>query len=176
MTDIVWQRQNISKEATISFAPGQRYAVLASVGTGTTLAAIQSYVENQSFHVTYLCEIAQGSASACGSRDTYDVDAWLAGITAPPRSGERWVYAEGNFNGSAPWSVSKTDEFPKTLVVTYSVADIFEAVPGVATHGGDVLSTTPLTPPGGAASAPYIAAGIGGLVLVGLGFWWVLKG
>jgi len=171
---LVWQRQDISQESTITFDPGQRYAVLASVGTGTSLATIESYVQKQGFQVSYLCEIVNGSAGACTGRSTYDVDAWLAGITAPARSGERWVYAEGDFTGSSPWSVDKTDSFPKTLVVSYSIADVFQAVPGVVTPGGSVLSTTPLTPPA-ASNAPYLAAGVGGLVLVGLGFWWVLK-
>jgi hypothetical protein len=173
-TSVVWQPQSLAS-GSVSFAPGQRYAVLASVESGTSLATIQKYVAGKGFTITYLCEVVAGSPQACANRDQYDIDTWLANITAKPRSGERWVYAEGNFTGSAPWEVTVTDSFPKTLVVTYSIASMFEAVARdvVVAPGGGSLPVAPVTPPGSASSgAGYVVVGAAAMA-AGL-LWWLL--
>jgi len=174
-TTTSWQKQTVG--SSFMFQPGQRYAVLASVGSGTSLATITSYVQGKGFQVTYSCEPPKGC-----TRDTYNVDTWLAGITASARSGERWVYAEGNFTAKSPWTVDVTDSFPKTLVVTYSIADVFLAVttdapdtpaPSIAnpTTFPVAQPTTPTTPPSSA--APIAAAVAGAAITAGVG-WWLL--
>ena len=172
---VIWQPQDISS-GTVTFQPGQRYALLASVGSGTSLPTIQNYVQGKGFQVTYLCEIVAGSAGGCAKRDEYDVDAWLAQITAKPRSGERWVYAEGNFTGSAPWAVPVTDSFPKTLVVTYAISVAFEAVQSNTTSPtGQPIAEEPVTPPSAPASTGWVVAGVAtAAALAGL-FWWTRR-
>lgn len=180
MTDsLVWQPQDISG-GTVTFQPGQRYAVLASVGTGTSLQTITNYVQGKGFQVSYICEIAANSPSACSKRDEFNIDTWLQQITAQPRSGERWVYAEGNFASSEAWSVPVTDSFPKTLIATYYIENLFEAVaapPSVVAPGGKpvVLGGQVVTPPGSSSSGvEYVGIGIA-VVAVGAGLWWWLR-
>ena len=182
MSSAVWQPQDISK-GSFTFEPGQRYAVLASVGQGTSLASIRAYVQKQGFEVTYLCEILVGSANACANRDQFNVDDWLKSITASPRSGERWVYAEGNFTGSSPWQISTTDSFPKTIIVTYSIADVFEAVAapqvpeGTTAPSGGVVAPSPVvTPPAAASSGSAYVVGGAAVVAVGVGLLFLFKG
>lgn len=168
---MVWQAQDISG-GTVTFQPGQRYAVLASVGTSRSLSEIENYLQGKGFLVTYGCEKVDGSQFACSSRDQYNIDAWLAGITAAPRSGERWVYAEGNFQGTSPWSVDVTDGFPKTLIVTYSIANVFLAV---AQAQGEQLPAEPTTPASSSSSAlPWVAGGVLAATGLYLGYrWWI---
>jgi hypothetical protein len=162
-----WSKQSLGSSFT--FQPGQRYAVLASVATGTSLATITNYVAGKGFQVTYSCEPPSGC-----TRNTYNIDAWLTSITAAARSGERWVYAEGNFTGSAPWTVAVTSSFPVTLVVTYSIADVFLAVSSTAPAAPVVA---PVATPAGSTSSPWATvAVVGGIAVVGAGVaWWTLS-
>lgn len=166
---------------SLTFQPNTGYAVLASVGTGTSLATISGYVGKKSFEVSYICE----PGSNC-TRSQYDVDTWLSNLAAKPRSGERWVYAEGLFTGTSPWSVDVTDAFPKTLVATYSISNAF-TVTGTPTTpappSGDPNATTPTadlptvtTPPGTASSSAATGVVVAGSV-VGLAaaIWWLAR-
>ena len=161
-TPMQWSKQALGSSFT--FQPAQRYAVLASVATGTSLQTIENYVAGKGFTVTYACEPPGGC-----TRDTYNVDTWLAGITAKARSGERWVYAEGNFTGSSPWSVSVTSSFPTTLVVTYSIADVFLAVPGPP---APIAAPAVTTPAGTASSGMGVVAAVGAATVVAVGAGW----
>ena len=100
---------------------------------------------------------------------------WLTSITAKARSGERWVYAEGNFAGSAPWTVSVTDGFPQTIVVTYSIADVFLAVPSTAPAAP---IAAPVATPASSTGSPWGAVAVGGAVVLagaGTAWWWLRK-
>lgn len=169
VTPMQWSQQTIGSDVT--FSPGQRYAVLASVATGTSTATIQSYVQKKGFQVTYLCEPPGGC-----TRDTYNIDTWLAGITAKPRSGERWVYAEGNFTGSSAWSVAASSSFPVTIVVTYSIADVFLAVAAPPSAAPAPIVAPVSTPAAQSGSPGLVVAGIATLAVAGgAAAWWYLR-
>lgn len=101
------------------FQPGERYAVLASASLNYTLDQIAAKAEEKGFSVTYKWETGQPS------RATYAIDNWLDSLAPDTTSNHRWVYAEGNFTGSSPWSLSVDPPWPFTM---YHVAHVFEAV------------------------------------------------
>lgn len=118
MTTKVWSEiQPVN--GGFAFEPGQRYAVLADVSLNFTLAQIQSKAESEGFQVTYAWETGQAS------RATYAIDNWLDSLPPDTTSNHRWVYAEGNFNGAAPWTLNEKAPLPLTI---YYVAHVFEAV------------------------------------------------
>lgn len=169
---MAWAAQDISS-GSFTFQPGTRYAILASVDTSKSTADITSYVAGKGFQVSYICEPPGGC-----TRNEYNIDTWLAGITAQARSGERWVYAEGDYTGTDTWNIPITDSFPATLAVTYSIADIFMAVavpPGPDNNPVDPpLPSEPTTPIAGSAAtmSPWVAAGIGAVVGIVGGLSW----
>ena len=169
MATYTWQKQDLSS-GKITFSPGARYAILASVDTSNSLTEIRQYVQKHGFSVTYICELAAGSPDACDKRQQYQVDQWLASISAPPRSGERWVYAEGDYGGAEPWTVSATYSFP--LVTHYSVADEFLAVPAESVPSAPTLPAEPVvTPPAQPSSLGWVAA-LGVVGAAGALLWW----
>jgi len=171
-TTMTWDPQDISS-GSFTFQPGTSYAILASVDNGKSTTDVTSYVQGKGFQVSYICEPPGGC-----TRNEYNIDTWLAGITAPARSGERWVYAEGQYTGTDPWTIPIVDSFPATLAVTYNIANIFMAVAAPAPDPNDnpvnpPLPSEPTTPIAVAATmSPWVAAGIGAAVGVVGGLSW----
>ncbi len=169
---MTWDPQDISS-GSFTFQPGTSYAILASVDNGKSTTDVTSYVQGKGFQVSYICEPPGGC-----TRNEYNIDTWLAGITAPARSGERWVYAEGQYTGTDPWTIPIVDSFPATLAVTYNIANIFMAVAAPAPGPNDnpvnpPLPSEPTTPVAVAATmSPWVAAGIGAAVGVVGGLSW----
>ncbi len=119
-----------------------------------------------------------GSPNACNNRDEYSIDTWLQSITIAPRSGERWVYGEGNFVGSEPWTVDRTDSGLKAAFASYYIEDLFQAVeapPSVVTPGGQVLPVQPVTPPSSSSSVGEYVFGGALAVVAGGALWWWLR-
>jgi hypothetical protein len=114
----VWSEIQPTSGAFV-FEPGERYAVLASASLNYTLDQIAAKAASEGFTVTYKWETGQPS------RATYAIDNWLASLAPDTTSNHRWVYAEGNFTGSSPWSLSQDPPWPFTM---YHVAHVFEAV------------------------------------------------
>lgn len=77
------------------FQPGERFAVLASVSRNYALAQVASTLQGKGFSVTYSWE--QGSPT----RDASPIDTWLSNLPPDPTSNHRWLYAEGDYQGSA---------------------------------------------------------------------------
>ena len=178
-TTMTWDPQDISS-GSFTFQPGTSYAILASVDNGKSTTDVTSYVQGKGFQVSYICEPPGGC-----TRNEYNIDTWLSGITAPARSGERWVYAEGDYTGTSPWAIPITDSFPATLAVTYSIANLFLAVAAPPTPPNNnpnpptpepVLPSEPTTPTvtSSAGVSPWVAVGIGTLVGVAGGLLWFL--
>lgn len=146
-----------------TFQPGERYAVLASVSRDDTLATVQAKAEAKGFTVTYAWE--QGQAS----RNLFAIDAWLAGLSPDPTSNHRWIYAEGNFGGAAPWSLGVDPPWPFTI---YHVQHVFQAVDAPDVAPGTTPTTPALPsgpecpPPSGVSTAAAVGWTLGG-VLVG---------
>ena len=159
---LTWQPVDLSS-GSVTFQPGQRYAVLASVTTGRTLQEVVNYATGKGFSITYSCE------PPC-SRNQYPIDQWLTTLPSA-RSSERWIYAEGTFNGGSPWTVSQTDSFPKTLIASYALSNVFLAAPGSASQ------LAPATTPGSATGFPWgpvLAVGAVAGVL-GASWWWMRR-
>lgn len=160
MTTKVWSPIQPTGDA-YAFEPGERYAVLASVSLNYTLSQIQAKAESEGFQVTYAWETGQAS------RDTYAIDQWLASLPADTTSNHRWVYAEGNFSGSTPWSLSVDPPWPFTI---YHVEYVFQAVEGTPDQ-----PPTPLphvTPPPASSGLGWVvpAVAVVVLALVGIGY------
>lgn len=102
-----------------TFEPGARYAVLASVSLNYSLAQVQNYVAGKGFQVTYAWETGQPS------RATYAIDNWLDNLPPDTSGNHRWVYAEGDYDGTDPWKVGQDPPWPFTM---YHVAHVFQAV------------------------------------------------
>lgn len=132
----------------ITFQPGQRYAVLASVSESYTLDDVMQAAGGKGFEITYAWETGQAPRSG----DTY-----LPGL-APPRSGDRWVYAEGNFKGQAAWSLGVHEPWFVPMHV-YTLDSVFLAE--------DVAGPAPTQE---AAAFPWGWAVVGALALAGLGW------
>jgi len=144
------------------FEPGERYAVLASASLNYTLDQIAAKAESEGFSVTYKWESGQPS------RATYAIDNWLESLPADTTSNHRWVYAEGNFTGSSPWSLGQDPPWPFTM---YHVAHVFEAV-DAPDQLSDATPTTPTLPStttsAPASSGPSALALAFGAMLVGV--------
>lgn len=149
-----------------AFAPGERYAVLASVSRNFTLDQVKSKAESQGFTVTYDWE--QGGAS----RGLYPIDDWLDALPRDTTSNHRWVYAEGNFDGAAPWSLSVDPPWPFTM---YHLEYVFQAVeaadqPGAPAEQPELPPVASTVVP--ASSNAWILPAAAGLllVLIGIGY------
>jgi len=106
-----------------SFAPGARYAVLASASTGFTLEQIVGYAEGHGFAVTYSWETGQGS------RATYQIDNWLDGLPPDTASGQRWIYLEANRTAADGLTVAQDPSWALGIVgVHYHISHVFQAV------------------------------------------------
>lgn len=119
MTSKVWSEIQPNGSGDFVFEPGHRYAVLASVSLDYSLDRITAKAQSEGFQVTYAWQTGQAS------RATYQIDNWLDGLPADTTSNHRWVYAEGNFEGSSAWSLGVDAPWPFSI---YHVAHVFEAV------------------------------------------------
>ena len=162
MASLVWQEIQPTGSA-FAFAQGQRYAILASVSRGQSLAAIESYLTSHGWTVTYAWE--QGTPT----RGQYAIDAWLASLTPDPNTSHRWVYGEADRTG-ATTTIGKNAPWPLTV---YEIAHVFEAVPAPMEPSGPappppaLPSATPPTPAPASSPAAAIALGVG--IVGGLG-------
>ena len=127
MTTKVWSEIQPTSGDFV-FKPGERYAVLASVSLNYSLDEIKTKAEAEGFQVTYAWQSGQAS------RATYAIDNWLAGLAPDTTSNHRWVYAEGDFAGSSPWSLGVDPPWPFSI---YHVAHVFEAVDAPDQPSGD---------------------------------------
>jgi hypothetical protein len=118
VTSKVWSEIQ-PQSGGFTFQPGERYAVLADVSLNFTLEQIKNKAQSEGFDVTYAWETGDPN------RATYQIDNWLASIPADTTSNHRWVYAEGNFSGAAPWVLGAKAPWPLTI---YYVSHVFEAV------------------------------------------------
>lgn len=127
----VWSEVAADSAGDFVFESGERYAVLASVSLDYTLDQVRAYVENHGFAVTYAWEWGQPN------RATYRIDQWIAQLPEDANAHHRWIYAEGNFTGSAPFTVGQHAPWPLTV---YEINNVFEAVDAPA---GDVVELPP---------------------------------
>lgn len=117
---MVWTQVG-SQGQDVTMQPGQRYAVLASVSEDFTLAQIEAKAQAEGFAVSYAWEQGDPKRPA-----DYNVDEWLAALAPDPTSNHRWVYGEGTFNGSSPWTLGGSAPWPLTV---YTLQASFQAVP-----------------------------------------------
>lgn len=117
-TPMVWKEIQPADD-DYAFANGQRYAVLASVSSNYSLAAIEAKMKSLGFAVTYAWE--QGTPT----RGLYAIDTWLASLPADATSNHRWVYGEADYAGAAT-TLGVDAPWPFTI---YHLAHVFEAVP-----------------------------------------------
>jgi len=163
VTTKVWSEIQPSGGA-YAFQPGERYAVLASVSLNYSLAQIQTKAESEGFQVSYAWETGQAS------RATYAIDSWLDALPSDTTSNHRWVYAEGNFTGTSPWSLSVDPPWPFTI---YHVEYVFQAVDAANQPGAPAAPALPRTfTPAKNPSVWLVPVGLalGVLALIGIGY------
>jgi hypothetical protein len=144
VTTKVWS-ELAAQSGYFVFAPGQRYAVLASVSLNYSLAQIEAKATSEGFQVTYAWETGQPS------RATYRIDDWLDSLPDDTTSNHRWVYAEGNFLGVTPWSLPVDPPWPFTI---YHVAHVFQAVDAPDQPANEGPASPALPPASSTTSAP----------------------
>lgn len=155
-TEKVWSEVQAA-DGSFTFQPGGRYAVLASVSSGQSLDTIEKYVEGKGFHVTYAWETGQPS------RATYYVDNWLQNLPADTTSGQRWVYAEGDYDGVDPWTVGEDPSWLASLALghVYHVAHVFLSVDAPAPTTPTDTPTAPDLPGTSSSESTDVGGGIG---------------
>jgi hypothetical protein len=155
-TTKVWSEVQASG-GDFTLEPGGRYAVLASVSSGQSLDAITKYVEGKGFHVTYAWETGQPS------RATYQIDNWLQNLPPDATGGQRWVYAEGDYDGVDPWTVGEDPSWLASLALGhfYHVSHVFLAVDAPAPTTPSDTPTAPDLPGTSSSDSGNTNAGIG---------------
>jgi hypothetical protein len=167
----VWAEVKPDSDANFTFAPGGRYAVLASVSKNFTVAEVVKYLAGKGFDVTYAWE--QGDdVRRTGSKPMYDVDAWLLTVEPDTRDNHRWIYGEGNFSGAEPWTVGVDP--PSILfvhVTVYHIAHVMQAVDGPPGALPSTAHDAPAPAPPSSGWGPLAMAGsfLLGAALIGRG-------
>jgi hypothetical protein len=158
---MIWSEVFPDSSANFTFQPGQRYAVLASASLNYSVDQIVQYVQGHGFQVTYSWEQGQPT------RGQFQVDAWLASLPPDTTSNHRWVYGEGNFTGSAPWTIGQDPPWPLTI---YHVAHLMEAVAAPPGSGGGQVLPSGTGCPSIPSRIPWALGG----GAVGLGLGWLV--
>lgn len=167
----VWAELKPDGDGDFVFAPGERYAVLASVSKNFSVDQVVHYLAGKAFDVTYAWEQGDDVRRTKG-KPAFDVDAWLLTIPPDTRENHRWIYGEGNFNGASPWKVGQDP--PSILfvhVTVYHVAHVMQAVEGGARALPSTAhdAPTPATPSKGPGPLALVFVGVLGGALMARG-------